>query len=311
MKCRPGDAVPAPEPAEGCEPSQRAAAVGNWWAERLQSRHMCSCCCALQCMALAKLAHQAASRRPRPVNWARERLPVCANVLSQHLLHLIQRHAPHPPSGTRQPALPCRPTGAHFARQPDTAGGLCCRPPHLARLKLTCMDPVDHATQWLRRHSATNAQCCPAHALHSDATAWCPAVVRPVVSWACNAVLCLSVTEGSALQLPSLAAFSALQRLDVSFNQFRSLQPCTSLPGGALTELYAASNKISRIEVRPPWLQAGAVHDSANGTWWRPSRGFTLLQGPSGANSSKSAEQAFVWHCWGWTTSISCRSWSC
>ena len=56
--------------------------------------------------------------------------------------------------------------------------------------------------------------------------------------------------RNSALQLPSLAAYSALQRLDVSFNQFRSLQSCSSLPGGALTELYAASNKISRIEVR-------------------------------------------------------------
>ena len=67
------------------------------------------------------------------------------------------------------------------------------------------------------------------------------------------------LTEGNALQLPSLAAFSALQMLDISFNQFRSLQPCTSLPGGALTELYAASNKISKIEVRRHGSMPAAV----------------------------------------------------
>ena len=86
-----------------------------------------------------------------------------------------------------------------------------------------------------------------------------PAVARPVVTWPCKAVLCLDFTEGSALQLPSLGAFSALQRLDVSFNQFRSLQPCTSLPGGAMTELYAASNKMSKIEVRCHGVMPAAV----------------------------------------------------
>lgn len=94
---------------------------------------------------------------------------------------------------------------------------------------------------------------------HCPTLRWCPAVVCSVVSLPCKAVLCLKCTKERALQLPSLAVFSALQRLDVSFNQFRSLQPCTSLPGEALTELYAASNKISKIEVRRHGFMPAAV----------------------------------------------------
>ena len=54
-------------------------------------------------------------------------------------------------------------------------------------------------------------------------------------------------TSPPPLQVPELRAFSALRCLELSYNEIRSLAPLASLPGTALTELYAASNKVAAI----------------------------------------------------------------
>ena len=49
-------------------------------------------------------------------------------------------------------------------------------------------------------------------------------------------------------QAPDLAAFGQLQRLELSYNELRSLAPLTSLGAPGLCELFAASNKLPGIE---------------------------------------------------------------
>jgi Leucine-rich repeat (LRR) protein len=51
------------------------------------------------------------------------------------------------------------------------------------------------------------------------------------------------------LQLPPLARLEALQQLEVSYNEIRSIVALKSLPSDSLVELYAACNKITQIQV--------------------------------------------------------------
>ena len=54
------------------------------------------------------------------------------------------------------------------------------------------------------------------------------------------------------VQIPPLSQCSALQQLEVSYNEIRSMQTLTELPTGSLQEFFAASNKIKTIEVNLP-----------------------------------------------------------
>uniref|UniRef100_A0A7S1SLH4 Protein phosphatase 1 regulatory subunit 7 n=1 Tax=Tetraselmis chuii TaxID=63592 RepID=A0A7S1SLH4_9CHLO len=49
-------------------------------------------------------------------------------------------------------------------------------------------------------------------------------------------------------QIPSLRPFSNLERLEMSYNEIRSLQPLTELVDAPLTEMFAANNKITSLE---------------------------------------------------------------
>ena len=51
------------------------------------------------------------------------------------------------------------------------------------------------------------------------------------------------------MQLPSLASFTVLQRLELSYNGLRTLAPVAQGGLGCLRELYAASNKLTGLEV--------------------------------------------------------------
>lgn len=53
-----------------------------------------------------------------------------------------------------------------------------------------------------------------------------------------------------AVQIPSLAEFTSLERLELSYNQISSLQPLQGLSSTALSELYVANNAVQKIEVR-------------------------------------------------------------
>jgi hypothetical protein len=52
-------------------------------------------------------------------------------------------------------------------------------------------------------------------------------------------------------QVPELRDFVQLQRLELSYNELRSLAPLSALASPALEELFAASNKLPCIEARP------------------------------------------------------------
>ena len=51
-------------------------------------------------------------------------------------------------------------------------------------------------------------------------------------------------------QVPELRNFGQLQRLELSYNELRSLAPLSALASPALEELFAASNKLPCIEAR-------------------------------------------------------------
>ena len=51
------------------------------------------------------------------------------------------------------------------------------------------------------------------------------------------------------VQLPDLAAFVSLNKLDLSMNQLRTMAPLSSLQASELKEVYLTSNKLSQIEV--------------------------------------------------------------
>jgi len=51
-------------------------------------------------------------------------------------------------------------------------------------------------------------------------------------------------------QVPELRDFVQLQRLELSYNELRSLAPLSALASPALEELFAASNKLPCIEAR-------------------------------------------------------------
>ncbi len=53
-----------------------------------------------------------------------------------------------------------------------------------------------------------------------------------------------------AVQIPSLADFTSLERLELSYNQISSLQPLQQLRSARLSELYVANNAVQKIEVR-------------------------------------------------------------
>lgn len=58
----------------------------------------------------------------------------------------------------------------------------------------------------------------------------------------------LSAGCSPVLQIPDLSAFTNLRMLELSYNEIRSLAPLASLTAGQLTELYVASNKVTKIE---------------------------------------------------------------
>jgi len=49
-------------------------------------------------------------------------------------------------------------------------------------------------------------------------------------------------------QIPSLKGFPVLSRLELSYNEFRSLQPLAELSSAPLTELFVANNKVTSFE---------------------------------------------------------------
>ena len=51
------------------------------------------------------------------------------------------------------------------------------------------------------------------------------------------------------MQLPDLAVFVSLNKLDLSMNQLRTMAPLSSLQALELKEVYLTSNKLSHIEV--------------------------------------------------------------
>jgi Leucine-rich repeat (LRR) protein len=48
-------------------------------------------------------------------------------------------------------------------------------------------------------------------------------------------------------QVPDLAPLTALRRLELSYNDIKSLRPLTSLSGQHLSDLYVASNNVSSV----------------------------------------------------------------
>ncbi len=58
----------------------------------------------------------------------------------------------------------------------------------------------------------------------------------------------LELRDNQLSAVPDLTGFSALTRLELSYNELRSLAPLSSLRALQLTELYAANNKITTIE---------------------------------------------------------------
>eukprot|EP00878_Enallax_costatus_P022925 GHUV01024363.1.p1 GENE.GHUV01024363.1~~GHUV01024363.1.p1 ORF type:complete len:325 (+),score=74.04 GHUV01024363.1:307-1281(+) len=78
--------------------------------------------------------------------------------------------------------------------------------------------------------------------------------VAPLDSCKCQGTLeDLEVRDNLLTEIPSLSSFSALTRLEFSYNQIRSLAPLTSLTADPTTapplvELYCAANKVSSIE---------------------------------------------------------------
>ena len=52
------------------------------------------------------------------------------------------------------------------------------------------------------------------------------------------------------MQIPDLAGFEALQKLELSYNRIESTEPLTSLGSTALQELYLANNALHKIEVQ-------------------------------------------------------------
>ena len=59
----------------------------------------------------------------------------------------------------------------------------------------------------------------------------------------------------NVIQLPNLAAFLSLKKLDMSINQLRTMAALSTLETSQLQELYLTSNKLSTIEVSLPLLQ--------------------------------------------------------
>lgn len=57
----------------------------------------------------------------------------------------------------------------------------------------------------------------------------------------------LILQDNHLTAIPDLSALTALQRLEVSYNQIKSLAPLTSLKSASLSALYAASNRISSV----------------------------------------------------------------
>lgn len=58
----------------------------------------------------------------------------------------------------------------------------------------------------------------------------------------------LELRDNQLTEVPDLAGFSALTRLELSYNELRSLQPLKLLPALQLSELYAANNKVSVMQ---------------------------------------------------------------
>ncbi|KAK9843784.1 hypothetical protein WJX81_006222 [Elliptochloris bilobata] len=58
----------------------------------------------------------------------------------------------------------------------------------------------------------------------------------------------LVLHDNQLKQAPDLAGFGALARLELSYNELRSLAPLASLAASGLRELFAASNKLPAIE---------------------------------------------------------------
>lgn len=56
--------------------------------------------------------------------------------------------------------------------------------------------------------------------------------------------------EPPAAQIPDLAGFVALQRLELSYNSVQSMEPLTRLDSTALHELYIANNALPKLEVQ-------------------------------------------------------------
>lgn len=57
-----------------------------------------------------------------------------------------------------------------------------------------------------------------------------------------------SPSSSLAVQVPNFRGFFSLTNLDMSYNQFVSLEALSSLPGPRLTHLYCAANKIASME---------------------------------------------------------------
>ena len=69
-----------------------------------------------------------------------------------------------------------------------------------------------------------------------------------VSSWAAAGLQELVLHDNQLRQAPDLGAFGALQRLELSYNELRSLAPLAALAAPGLAELFAASNKLPGIE---------------------------------------------------------------
>jgi Leucine-rich repeat (LRR) protein len=63
-------------------------------------------------------------------------------------------------------------------------------------------------------------------------------------------------------QVPELSGFTALQKLELSYNRIHSLAQLTSLGSMGLRELYAANNAIQQIEVCNPSMPKTFFHAS-------------------------------------------------
>mmetsp|Transcript_4993 Transcript_4993/g.10772 ORF Transcript_4993/g.10772 Transcript_4993/m.10772 type:complete len:327 (+) Transcript_4993:33-1013(+) len=76
--------------------------------------------------------------------------------------------------------------------------------------------------------------------LLTDISAWAECSCRDVVED-------VEFRDNQLTEIPSLSGFKNLRRLELSYNEIRSISPLQSLDSGALEELYVASNKVLTI----------------------------------------------------------------